>query len=197
MRVIGLTGGIGSGKSTVTDYLSEKGYAVVDADVLARAVVATGTEGLAAVVARFGETVLLPDGNLDRKALAARVFADEEARAALNALLHGRIARAIKECLAQYRAAGAAVVFLSVPLLLETGMQSETDAVWLVDAAEEERVRRVVARDGLDAEAVRLRLAAQMPSFEKRRYAAETIDNSGAPSELYRAIDTLLEKYGF
>jgi dephospho-CoA kinase len=197
MKVIGLTGGIGSGKSAVTDYLLKRAYAVTDADLLAREVVAAGTEGLAAVVARFGEDVLCPDGNLNRKALAARVFSDEEARAALNALLHGRIARAVKQDLARHRAADRAVVFLSVPLLLETGMQSETDAVWLVEAAEDLRVRRIKARDGLSEEDARRRLAAQLPSSEKRRYAAEIIDNSGTLCALYRAIDALLEKYGF
>ncbi|MDR2296327.1 MAG: dephospho-CoA kinase [Clostridiales Family XIII bacterium] len=197
MKVIGLTGGIGSGKSAVADRLTERGRAVLDADALARELVAAGSEGLAAVVARFGAGVLLPDGSLDRKGLAARVFGDEEARAALNALLHGRIARAMRERVARRRAAGARVVFLCVPLLLETGMQFETDAVWLVDAPEDVRVRRVVARDGLSAEDVRLRIAAQMPSSEKRRHASEILDNSGSLRDLHLAVDALLEKYGF
>jgi dephospho-CoA kinase len=197
LKVIGLTGGIGSGKSAVTDYLTERGHAVVDADAIAHEVVAAGSEGLAAVVARFGADLLLPDGNLDRKRLSARVFSDDETRAALNALLHGRIARVMRERVARHRDAGARIVFLSVPLLIETGMHSETDAVWLVDADEEERVRRVVARDGMRAEDARMRIAAQMPSSEKRRYASETIDNSGSLRDLRRAVDALLKKYGF
>jgi dephospho-CoA kinase len=196
-RVIGLTGGIGSGKSPVTDYLLERGYAVIDADVLAREVVAVGSEGLAAVVARFGESVLLADGSLDRKGLAARVFSDESARSALNAILHARIGRAMRARLARCRAAGEAVVFLSVPLLLETGMQTEVDAVWLVDADEDERVRRSARRDGLHPREARARIAAQMPTAEKLQYASDVLDNSGAPDDLRRAVDALLEKYGF
>jgi dephospho-CoA kinase len=196
-RVIGLTGGIGSGKSAVTDCLLEKGYTVIDADVLAREVVVAGSEGLAAVVARFGEELLLPDGSLDRKGLAARVFSDEGARLDLNAILHGRIGREMRARLAERREAGDAVVFLSVPLLLETGMQTGVDAVWLVDADEEERVRRIARRDGLRPQEARMRIAVQMPAAEKLRYASERIDNSGTPDDLRRAVDALLEKYGF
>jgi dephospho-CoA kinase len=196
-KTIGITGGIGSGKSVVTDYLIERAYAVIDADVLAREVVAVGSEGLAAAVAHFGKDVLLPDGSLDRKGLAARVFSDESARIALNDILHGRIARETRARIARYRAAGETVVFLSAPLLLETGMQTLTDAVWLVDADEEERVRRVVRRDGLLPEEARARIASQMPTSEKLLYVSETIDNSGAPEDLRRAVDALLEKYGF
>jgi dephospho-CoA kinase len=196
MKVIGLTGGIGSGKSAVTDRLLEKGCAVIDADELAREAVAVGSEGLAAVVARFGEDVLLADGSLDRKGLAARVFSDEDARLALNALLHGRIDRELRARLARYREAGEAVVFLSVPLLIETGMQAGTDEVWLVDADEEERVRRVVRRDGMRPHEARLRIAAQMPASEKLKYASEVLDNSGTPDDLRRKVDALLEKHG-
>jgi dephospho-CoA kinase len=197
MKVIGLTGGIGSGKSAVTDYLLERGYAVIDADAVAREVVAAGSEGLAAVVARFGESVLLPDGNLDRKGLATRVFSDEDARLALNAILHGRIDREMRARLARRREAGETVVFLSVPLLLEAGMQEGVDAVWIVDADEEERVRRIVRRDGLRPHEARARIAAQMPASERLRYASDVLDNSGTPDDLRHAVDVLLEKYGF
>ncbi|MDR2132246.1 MAG: dephospho-CoA kinase [Clostridiales Family XIII bacterium] len=196
MTIIGLTGGIGSGKSAAGDYLVEKGYAVIDADALAREAVAVGSAGLSAVVARFGEDVLLPDGSLDRKALAARVFSDADALAELNAMLHAGILREMRARAERLRAEGAKAVFLNVPLLIETGMQSEVDAVWLVDADEEERVRRVVARDGASSEEARLRIAAQLPSSEKRRHASEIIDNSGALCDLRAALDALLEKYG-
>jgi dephospho-CoA kinase len=196
MRVIGVTGGIGSGKSAVTDYLLEKGRAVIDADVLAREVVAVGSEGLADITARFGSGVLLADGSLDRKGLAARVFSDDSARTALNAMLHGRIDRRMRDLLALYREAGAEAVFLSVPLLIETGMHGRVDAVWLVDADDEERVRRIVLRDGLRPDEARMRLAAQMSSAEKMQYASEVLNNSGAISDLRLAVDALLEKYG-
>ncbi|MDR2087948.1 MAG: dephospho-CoA kinase [Clostridiales Family XIII bacterium] len=197
MKVIGLTGGIGSGKSAAGEYLCEKGYAVIDADALAREAVAVGSAGLSDVAARFGEDVLLPDGSLDRKALAARVFSDADALAALNAILHGRILREMRARTRRLREAGAKVVFLNVPLLIETGMQSEVDAVWLVDADEEERVRRVVARDGVAPEDARRRIAAQLPSSEKRCCASETIDNSGTLGDLHAAMEALLEKYGY
>jgi dephospho-CoA kinase len=196
VKKIGLTGGIGSGKSAVTDYLLERGRRVIDADLLAREVTAVGSEGLAAVAARFGKAVLLPDGSLDRKGLAALVFADEAARADLNALLHGLIGRAIEEALARYREAGETAVFVSVPLLIETGMQEGCDAVWLVDADLDERVRRVIDRDGMSPDEVRMRIAAQASSSEKAKYASEIIDNSGNISDLRRAVDALLEKYG-
>jgi dephospho-CoA kinase len=195
MKTIGITGGIGSGKSAVTDYLLERDYAVIDADLIAREVVAVGTDGLAAVVSSFGESVLLEDGSLDRKSLAARVFSDDGARAELNAVLHGLISRTIEERLARCRAAGEPTVFVSAPLLIETGMQNEFYAVWLVDVDEDERVRRVVLRDSLSAEAVRMRIAAQASSFEKAKYASEIINNSGTISDLRRAVSILLEKY--
>jgi dephospho-CoA kinase len=195
VKKIGLTGGIGSGKSAVTDYLLERGRRVIDADALAREVVAVGSEGLAAVAARFGKSILLSDGSLDRKGLAAVVFSDDDARADLNALLHGRIGRAIEEGLARYREAGERACFVSAPLLIEAGMQKGCDAVWLVDADDEERARRVMRRDGMSLEEARARIKAQMPSSEKAKYASETIDNSGAISDLRRAVDALLEKY--
>jgi dephospho-CoA kinase len=196
MKTIGITGGIGCGKSAVTDYLIEMGRRVIDADMIAREVVAAGSDGLAAVVARFGEGVLLEDGSLCRKGLAALVFSDDGARSELNAMLHGRIGRVIEERLARCRETGDSAAFVSAPLLIETGIQKGLDAVWLIDADEDERVRRVVRRDGLSPEDVRMRIAAQMPSYEKEKYASEIIDNSGTISDLRCAVDILLEKYG-
>jgi dephospho-CoA kinase len=164
--------------------------------MLARDAVAVGTDGLAAVVSRFGNDVLLPDGSLDRKGLAALVFSDDDARAELNAMLHGRIARGIEAGLARLRDAGEQAVFLSVPLLIETGMHEGLDSVWLVDADEDERVRRVMRRDAARSEDARMRIAAQLPSAEKAKYASEIIDNSGTIPELRRAVDALLDKYG-
>jgi dephospho-CoA kinase len=180
----------------VTEYLLEKGRRVIDADLIARDVVAVGTDGLAAVVARFGKRVLLPDGSLDRKGLASIVFSDGAARAELNALLHGLIGLEIEERLARYRETGETAVFVSAPLLIEAGMHKDCDTVWLVDADEEERVRRVVRRDGMSPEEARMRIAAQMPSSEKAKYASEIIDNSGTVSDLRRVADVLLDKYG-
>jgi dephospho-CoA kinase len=196
VKIIGLTGGIGTGKSAVSEYLLQKGYTVVDADTISREITAPGAEGLAALLtalaAAFGDDVVTPAGALDRRRLAEIVFHDTEKRLRLNAILHGRIGRRIESQLAGCRAAGEAVVFLSAPLLIETGMQRRTDEVWLVDADEETQIRRVMARDGLTAAAARQRIAAQMPAEERRAYADARIDNTGAWETLRRRIDALL-----
>jgi dephospho-CoA kinase len=194
MKTIGLTGGIGAGKSKVSDYLLQKGYIVVDADHISREVTAPGTEGLADLTRRFGTEILSPDGTLDRKRLAGLVFSDAEKRRLLNETLHGRIGRRMDALLAEYRAAGARTVFLSVPLLIEAGMQEKVDEIWLVDADEAVRVRRVEERDACTAEAVRKRIAAQMPAAEKEKYAAAVIRNSGSEAELYERLDALIRE---
>ncbi|MDR3294605.1 MAG: dephospho-CoA kinase [Clostridiales Family XIII bacterium] len=193
MKIIGLTGGIGSGKTAASIYIAQKGYPVVDADEISREITAKGAEALNAVAEMFGKDLLLPDGGLDRKGLAAIVFSDEGKRRQLNALLHGRIGAKINETLAHLRETGAKTVFVSAPLLLETGMQDGLDAVWLLDAPETLRLDRVRQRDGATAEEIQRRMAAQMPEAEKRALADAVIDNSGDPAALYRRIDALLD----
>jgi dephospho-CoA kinase len=193
MKIIGITGGIGSGKSALSDYLIGKGYAVLDADLIARDATAAGSEGLAALVERFGEGILLPDGNLNRRGLAALVFSDGEERGALNAILHGRIGERMDALLAERRAEGAALVFLSAPLLIEAGMRGKVDEVWLVEAGEEERIRRIGERDGLAEAEIRQRMGAQMPAGERRKHADAVLDNSGSIADLCRQADRLLE----
>jgi dephospho-CoA kinase len=192
MKIIGITGGIGSGKSALSDYLIGKGYAVLDADQIARETTAAGSEGLAALVERFGEEILLPDGNLDRRGLAALAFSDGEKRGELNALLHGRIGARMDELLDERRAEGAALVFLSAPLLIEAGMRGKVDELWLVEAGEEERIQRVRERDGLTEAEIRRRMDAQMPAGEKRKHADVILDNSGSLADLRRQADRLL-----
>lgn len=184
MKLIGLTGGIASGKSVVARMLRDAGVPVIDADVLARDAVAPGTEGLAAVVRRFGASVLAPDGTLDRPALAARVFADASARADLNAIVHPAVAALALERLDALRARGAPVAVYEVPLLFETGLDAMMDATLLVAAPEEVQIARMRSRDGFDEAAARARLAAQLPLAEKRRRATVVLDNVGSVSEL-------------
>ena len=178
MRLIGLTGGIASGKSTVSRALRALGAEVLDADVLAREVVEPGTPGLAAVAARF-PGVVGADGRLDRAALGARVFADPAERAALNALLHPRIAEAFLARTAELAARGVDTVVYDAPLLVENRLHERMDGVVLVWVPRDVQKARLMARDGLDAAAAEARLAAQLPLDDKRPFATWLVDNSG------------------
>ena len=184
MRLIGLTGGIASGKSAVARLLRGAGVPVVDADVLAREAVAKGTEGLAHVVARFGEEMLLDDGDLDRKKLGVVVFHDEAARRDLNAIVHPRVAQLAVATLATLRDAGEQVAVYEVPLLFESGLQRMMDATLLVAAPVDVQRARLRARDGMGNEDADARIAAQMSLDEKRKRATAVVDNAGTLAEL-------------
>jgi dephospho-CoA kinase len=183
---IGLTGGIGSGKSTVSRLLADHGAHVVDADVLAREVVAPGTPGLAAVVEAFGKGVVGPDGGLDRPALAAVVFGDPAARATLDGIVHPLVrARAVELISAL---PDDAVVVQDIPLLVETGQAGSFGLVLVVEADLEIRVARLVQR-GLSEEDARARIAAQATDEQRRAVADVVLDNSGTPEELAAQVD--------
>ncbi|MBZ4415949.1 dephospho-CoA kinase [Myxococcus sp. RHSTA-1-4] len=178
MHVFGLTGGIASGKSTVTRMFRELGAHVLDADVIAREVVEPGTPGLAAVAERF-PGVVGPDGRLDRAKLGARVFSDANERAALNAITHPLVREAFMEKVQALEARGVERVIYDVPLLIESGMHGWMEGVALVWVPRDEQKARLMARDGLDAAAAEARLAAQLPLDEKKAHATWVIDNSG------------------
>jgi dephospho-CoA kinase len=184
---IGLTGGIGSGKSTVSAMLSERGAVVIDSDVLAREVVAPGTEGLAAVVAAFGRVVLAPGGELDRAALGRIVFGDVEARRRLEAITHPRVRARAREI--EAAAPAGAVVVHDIPLLVETGQQDEFDAVVVVDADPDIQLRRLAASRGMAADEGRARIAAQASREERRAAADYLIVNDGSLDDLRRQVD--------
>ena len=186
---IGLTGGIASGKSTVARKLEQLGAVTIDADVLARDVVALGTEGLKAVVARFGDSVLAADGSLDRRALARVIFADPQARADLNAIIHPLVRERAAE-LEAAAPAGAVVVHV-IPLLVETGQQDRFDAVVVVDTTVEEQLRRLTRRDGLTQTEAEQRVAAQASREERLDAATHVIDSSGPVRETMRQVDEL------
>jgi dephospho-CoA kinase len=183
---IGLTGGIGSGKSTVSRLLEQRGAVIVDADAIAREVVAPGTPGLAAVTEAFGDGVVAPDGSLDRPALAAVVFADPEARKRLDAIVHPLVRARATEVAAA--APADAVVVHDVPLLVETGQAGSYDLVLVVEADPATRVARLVQR-GLTAEDARARMAAQATDEQRRAVADVVLDNSGTPEELEAQVD--------
>lgn len=186
---IGLTGGIASGKSTVARKLEQLGAVTIDADVLARDVVALGTEGLKAVVARFGDSVLAADGSLDRSALARVIFADPQARADLNAIIHPLVRERAAE-LEAAAPAGAVVVHV-IPLLVETGQQNRFDAVVVVDTTVEEQLRRLTRRDGLTQTEAEQRVAAQASREERLGAATHVIDSSGPVRETMRQVGEL------
>ncbi len=186
MLRIGLTGGIGSGKSTVAALLAEHGAVIVDADRIAREVVEAGTPGLAAVVAEFGEQVLAADGSLDRPTLAAVVFADPAARARLDAVVHPLVRVRAAELVAA--APPDAVVVQDVPLLVETGQAASYDLVLVVRADVEERVRRLVGR-GLTAEDARARIASQATDEQRAAVADVVISNDGGRDDLAAQVD--------
>src|SRR5688572_16022933 len=191
VRVIGLTGGIASGKSTVAAILRELGAHVIDADLIAREVVAPGSKGLDAVVERFGRELLTADGSLDRKALADLVFADPSARGDLNAILHPLIAAASAAEMARLAAAGAPVAIYEAALLVENRVHDRLDGLIVVSAPEEIQLARLRARDGLDETAARARLAAQLPLRDKVAAADWVVDNGGAPEDTRAQVEAI------
>jgi len=189
MLRVGLTGGIGAGKSEVSRRLAELGAVVVDADLLARQVVAPGTDGLADVVAAFGRDVLGPDGALDRAALGARVFSDDDARRQLEAIIHPRVrAQAAK---LEAAAPDDAVVVHDIPLLVETGQAERFDRVVVVDAADEVRTERLVRVRGMSPADAQARIAAQASRHERLAAADHVVSNDGELSELDAAVEDL------
>lgn len=195
LRLIGLTGGIGTGKSTVGRFLTARGFPVIDADELARVAVEPGTPALAEIAATWPD-VIGADGRLDRPRLARRVFADPAARTRLEAILHPRIVALSNARAAALAAAGHRAAFYEASLLVETGRHGELDGLLVVDAPEDVRIARVMARDGATAETVRARMAAQLPMADKRRVATAVIDNDGDLSALERQIDQALVRLG-
>jgi dephospho-CoA kinase len=188
---VALTGGVGSGKSTVGDLLAGLGAVRIDADQVARAVVAPGTPGLAAVVARFGANVLGANGELDRAALADIVFDDEAARADLNAIIHPLVAQRSGELMAA--AAPDAVIVYEVPLLAETGRSGEFDAVIVVEAALGLRLARLAGR-GLPEAQARSRIAAQASDEQRRAIADYVVGNDSNRADLARSVRAVWDR---
>lgn len=191
MRVIGLTGGIASGKSTVARILQRLGAVIIDADLLSREAVLPGTPAHQAIVASFGPDILLPDTTIDRKALGRIVFADPDARRRLEAITHPAIANLAEELLAEARQSEAPVAFYVAPLLIEAGVTGRVDDIWVVYADRETQIARLTERDGIDQEEAEQRLAAQMPMEEKATYGSAVIDNRGTPEETERQVTAL------
>ncbi|MGI5168949.1 dephospho-CoA kinase [Spirillospora sp. CA-253888] len=192
MLKVGLTGGIGSGKSEVSARLAAHGAVVIDADKIAREVVEPGTPGLAAVVAEFGEGVLLPGGGLDRERVGSIVFADAERLKALNAIVHPLVGERMQELMDA--APADAIVVYDVPLLAENGLAGFYDVVVVVDAPVPTQLDRLTARRGMTREAAQARIDAQASREQRRALAHHVIDNSGSLEDLRARVDALWEE---
>jgi dephospho-CoA kinase len=191
--LVGLTGGIGAGKSTVARLLSERGAIVIDADSIVRELQQPGTDVFRAIVERFGPHVVKADGSLDRERLADIVFRDDDARSALNAIVHPAVYAVMSERIAELKD-GDQVVVLDIPLLAESGGGEGMDAVVVVEADEDARVARVVAERGLDPQDVRARMAAQASSEQREALADVVIRNDGTAEDLRERVDALWEQ---
>lgn len=196
MNVIGLTGGIGSGKSTVTEYLQDKGYTVIDADAIAHQITLPGTKTLTAIVECFGEEILLPDGNLNRKKVATIIFNDNDKKDQYESLTTRVIVTLIEEKVASLRKQNKYdIIFVDAPLLFEVGLNEITDLVWLVTAGEDIRISRVTSRDNVSTVDVKDRIKHQMAPEKQIEMSEEVINNSKGKEDLYRILDGLLDKY--
>ena len=194
MLTVGLTGGIGSGKSEVTRQLAAKGAAVVDADLVAREVVEPGTPGLQRVVEEFGPEVLRPDGSLDRPRLGSLVFAEPERLQRLNAIVHPLIGRRTAELIAQAEESGAAVLVHDVPLLVESGLAEAYEVVVVVAADPATQLDRLTRNRGLSREEAEQRIAAQAPLADKLAAATHVIRNDGSLRDLAAQVDRLWDE---
>jgi dephospho-CoA kinase len=189
--ILGLTGGIASGKSTVSRALAERGAVVIDADLIAREVVAPGTPGLAAVLEEFGAELERPDGSLDREALGKLVFADDRARTRLSTILHPLIGVRSAELWAAAEAAGTEVLVHDVPLLVESGLQDRYDEVIVVDVPQEVQLDRLVRLRGMDPVEAQQRIAAQATREQRLAAATQVIVNDGSLDDLETAVQAL------
>jgi dephospho-CoA kinase len=183
IRVIGLTGGIATGKSSIARFFQAKGALVIDADQLAREAVEPGSRGLAEVVAAFGKGVLAADGRLDRTRLGGLVFADSRKRCQLERILHPEIKRLAEERIALAAGTGHRVVFYVAPLMIEAGVTDRVDEVWVVTVRPEVQLERLVLRNGISRDEAQRIIDSQMPLAEKEKYGRVVIDNSGTPEE--------------
>ena len=192
MKLIGITGGIGAGKSSVSDYLTKKGYVVMDADKVSKELLTPISPLLLHIQNIIGETILNQDGSLNRKALSDIVFSDPVKKAILDKTMHGKILEIILDRLKNFP--NEKVVFIDAALLFEANWDSYMDQIWVVDADEETRIQRVINRDPLSREEVIKRMENQMERKERLNKADYILDNSKSKDELYKQVNKLLNK---
>jgi dephospho-CoA kinase len=194
MRVFGLTGGIGTGKSTVAGMLRETGIAVIDADRIAREITEPGKQAYEEIVRRFGRGLLLPDGGIDRKKLGAMVFADAGKRAALEAITHPLITSDIADALGRLESGGRDIAIVEAALIYEAGREGRFEKVIAVRCGREQQLSRLMARDSITKEEAEMRISSQMDPEEKARASEIVIDNSGDLASTRAQVHSLVEK---
>jgi dephospho-CoA kinase len=196
MHIIGLTGGIASGKSTVSRHLAQLGARIIDADQIARDIVAPGKPALGEIVREFGKDMLLPDGSLNRAALGKLVFGNTVIRERLNQITHPQIRADILEIISRYHGKDYLneIVIIDAPLLIETGYVPLVEAVWLVAVDEETQIKRLMIRDGYTREEAEARLKSQMSLQNKLAFANQVIDNSGTVEHTIAQVNDLWDK---
>jgi len=194
IRVIGLTGGIASGKSTVASFFEKRGVPVIDADQLARAAVLPGSPALHCIVAAFGNEVLAADGSLDRKRLGTLVFTTETKRRKLEEILHPEIRRLAEAGIVQAIAGGHRLLLYMAPLLIEAGAVDRVDEIWVVTVRPDVQLERLMRRDGIGRDAALSIIASQMPLSEKERYGKVVIDNSGTAEQTRLILEEIWER---
>ena len=194
MKIVGLTGGIASGKSTVATELRKQNVPVFDADEVSRNAVAKGSKGLALVAEAFGAEYLTADGEMDRAKISQLVFSDKEALKTLEGILHKIVWDEAEAFLAEAREQKAKLAVLDVPLLIETKWHERVDLVWLVAVSKEQQIKRAMIRSGMTEEEVKARIAAQMSLEDKKKFADVVLDNSGALEETLEQVYKELAK---
>jgi len=192
MFIVGLTGGISSGKSAVSDLFAQHGITIVDADLVAREVVEPGTKALAAIIEHFGENILQTDNSLDRATLRQRIFDHPEEKQWLEELLHPLIR---EQMAADLTAADSPYAILSAPLLIEGGLYQRCDRVLVVDVSEQLQISRTIARDNNDEQQVKSIIASQISREQRLQKAHDIIDNSGSLEDLQQQVETLHQQY--
>lgn len=193
IRIIGLTGGIASGKSSIAGFFEEHGVPVIDADQLARAAVLPGSPAIGRIAAIFGNDVLAADGSLDRKRLGSVVFASEEKRLQLEAILHPEIGRLAEERIERAVAEGHRLLVYMAPLLIEAGVTDRVDEIWVVTVRPEIQLERLMRRDGISRDEALAIIASQMPLAEKEHYGNVVIDNSGTALQTRSILENIWE----
>jgi dephospho-CoA kinase len=194
IRVIGLTGGIATGKSSVAHFFTKRGIPVIDADQLARDAVLPGSQALDQIISLFGPKILTPDGLLDRKRLGALIFSDPKKRRQLESILHPEIRKRAEERIAQAAEAGHQRLIYMAPLLIEVGATDRVDTVWVVTVRPEIQLERLMRRDGISREQAELLIGSQMPLSEKERFGNVVIDNSGTEAQTRMDLETAWAK---
>ncbi|UFJ41538.1 dephospho-CoA kinase [Brevibacillus humidisoli] len=190
--ILGLTGGIATGKSTVSAMLRERGITVIDADLIARQVVEPGMPAYNAIVRHFGTDILLSDRTIDRKKLGDIIFSDETERQALNAIVHPEVRKVMREMAEAAEQAGETIVFMDIPLLFESKLQYMVDRIVVVYVPAETQLRRLMERDDLDPEQAAKRIRAQLPIEWKKEQADYLIDNRGTREETEQQVEQFL-----